>query len=33
VFTEEQLVQVVWAATVINAFNRLGVSGRMQPAT
>ena len=31
VFTEEQLVQVVWAATIINAFNRLGVSGRMQP--
>lgn len=33
VFTEEQLVQVVWAATVINAFNRLGVTGRMQPTT
>ncbi|TDQ04482.1 carboxymuconolactone decarboxylase family protein [Labedaea rhizosphaerae] len=31
VFTEEQLVQVVWAATIINTFNRLGVSGRMQP--
>ncbi len=28
VFTEEQYVVVAWAATVINAFNRLGVTGR-----
>ncbi|WP_027934377.1 carboxymuconolactone decarboxylase family protein [Amycolatopsis thermoflava] len=26
VFTEEQYVAVAWAATVINAFNRLGVT-------
>jgi AhpD family alkylhydroperoxidase len=28
VFTEQQLTVVVWAATVINAFNRFGVTGR-----
>ncbi|WP_158888174.1 carboxymuconolactone decarboxylase family protein [Amycolatopsis anabasis] len=28
VFTEEQVVTVVWAATVINAFNRLSVTAR-----
>ncbi|PXY25118.1 alkylhydroperoxidase [Prauserella sp. PE36] len=28
VFTEEQYVAVAWAATVINAFNRLGVTSR-----
>jgi AhpD family alkylhydroperoxidase len=28
VFTERQLTVVVWAATVINTFNRFGVTGR-----
>ena len=28
VFTERQLTVIVWAATVINAFNRFGVTGR-----
>jgi AhpD family alkylhydroperoxidase len=28
VFTEEQYVVLAWAATVINAFNRLGVTSR-----
>ncbi|EHR62603.1 carboxymuconolactone decarboxylase family protein [Saccharomonospora cyanea] len=28
VFTEEQYTAVAWAATVINAFNRLGVTSR-----
>ncbi|HEX3650960.1 MAG TPA: carboxymuconolactone decarboxylase family protein, partial [Pseudonocardiaceae bacterium] len=27
-FTERQLTVIVWAATVINAFNRFGVTGR-----
>jgi AhpD family alkylhydroperoxidase len=29
VFTESQLTAVVWTITVINAFNRFGVTGRM----
>jgi len=29
VFTERQLTVVVWLATVINTFNRFGVTGRM----
>ena len=28
VFTERQLTVVVWAAAVINTFNRFGVTGR-----
>jgi alkylhydroperoxidase family enzyme len=29
VFTQRQLTVVVWAATVINTFNRFGVAGRV----
>jgi AhpD family alkylhydroperoxidase len=31
--TEQQFAVVAWAATTINAFNRLGVLGRMSPPT